>query len=448
MNYPGNPYSNATNSLPLNSGTPEEGSKLEGDKESFSKSLPNSASFVVLASAMLLAINMYVDRAAVGQLRGSISTELNLSDWQGAYFMGAFFWAYALGQVPAATLGLRFGFRNVLVIFLVVWSGATILTGLSNSFALLIASRLALGLAEAGAYPNANALIRGWFPLQLRGRACSAVTFGGRLGWAISQFLTPLLEAAFASWRSVLILYGVVGILLAIPFRLLAKDAPAETTVRANEDQIATESTAIANHLSLSTMLLNRNLFLYSAIQFFTNIGWVFLLSDLPNYLIQVLGVAKISTGFLSTIPPLVSCVGMLFGGLVTDLMSRRFGIRMARSVPIATMMFFCSVAYLLCPQFTNPILFVCMLSVMAVAVDFSNPSLWAFAQDVGGRNAGKVLGWGNMFGNIGAGLSPILMAKIQQSYGWNVCFYVFATCFFLAGILAMLLNAEKKISE
>jgi ACS family glucarate transporter-like MFS transporter len=111
-------------------------------------------------------------------------------------------------------------------------------------------------------------------------------------------------------------------------------------------------------------------------------------------------------------------------------------------------MMFFCSVAYLLCPQFTNPILFVCMLSVMAVAVDFSNPSLWAFAQDVGGRNAGKVLGWGNMFGNIGAGLSPILMASIQQSYGWNVCFYVFATCFFLAGILAMLLNAEKKISE
>jgi len=180
--------------------------------------LPNSASFVVLASAMLLAINMYVDRAAVGQLRGSIATELNLSQSQGAYFMGAFFWAYALGQVPAAALGLRFGFRNVLVIFLVVWSGATILTGLSNSFALLIASRLALGLAEAGAYPNANALIRGWFPLHLRGRACSAVTFGGRLGWAISQFLTPILEAVFASWRSVLILYELSESYL--PFRL------------------------------------------------------------------------------------------------------------------------------------------------------------------------------------------------------------------------------------
>ncbi len=416
--------------------------------QSVPRVLPNSTSFVVLASAMLLAINMYVDRAAVGQLRGSISTELNLSESQGAYFMGAFFWAYALGQVPAAALGLRFGFRNVLVIFLVVWSGATILSGLSNSFALLIASRLALGLAEAGAYPNANALIRGWFPLQLRGRACSAVTFGGRLGWAISQFLTPILEVAFASWRSVLIFYGVVGILLAIPFRFLAKDAPPETVDGPQEDLHSIEASATEKHLSLKTMLFNKNLILYSAIQFFTNIGWVFLLSDLPNYLIQVLGVPKISTGFLSTIPPLVSCVGMLFGGVVTDLMSRRFGVRLARSVPIATMMFFCSLAYLLCPQFSSPILFVSMLSVMAVAVDFSNPSLWAFAQDVGGRNAGKVLGWGNMFGNIGAGLSPILMASIKQSYGWGICFYVFATCFFLAGILAMLLNAEKKISD
>jgi len=409
--------------------------------------IPNTTSYVVLVGTMLLAINMYVDRAAVGQLKDSISKEFHWQGNEGGWFIGAFFWAYALGQVPAAALGLRFGFRNILVVFLVAWSCATILTGLSTSFGLLIASRLALGLAEAGAYPNANALIRGWFPLALRGRACSMIAFGGRVGLAISQFLTPILELAFQSWRQVLILYGLAGILLAIPFRFLARDQ-----VERNDDAPLNPDgndsvDSVEASLSVSQMFCNTNLWYSSAIQFFTNFGWVFLLSDLPTYLQQVLGEEKVRTGFLSSIPPFVSCIGMLFGGVVTDLMSKRFGVRLARSIPIAVMMFFCSAAYLVCPLFSNALAFVLVLSVMAVAVDFSNPSIWAFAQDVGGRNAGKVLGWGNMWGNIGAGLSPILMSIVQRQFGWSVCFYSFSACFLLAGVIALLLNAERKIS-
>lgn len=422
--------------------------------ESFStrSSIPNATSYVVLLGTMLLAINMYVDRAAVGQLKNSMSQEFQWQGNEGGWFIGAFFWAYALGQVPAAALGLRFGFRNILVAFLVAWSCATILTGLSPSFSLLIASRLALGLAEAGAYPNANALIRGWFPLALRGRACSMITFGGRVGWAISQFLTPILELAFQSWRYVLILYGIAGILLAIPFGFLARDqvernddAPLNSDAEENSDG---EESADESEVSLSVwqMFFSINLWYSSAIQFFTNFGWVFLLSDLPTYLQQVLGEEKVRTGFLSSIPPFVSCIGMLFGGVVTDLMSKRFGVRLARSIPIAVMMFFCSVTYLVCPLFSDAFTFVLVLSVMAVAVDFSNPSIWAFAQDVGGRNAGKVLGWGNMWGNIGAGLSPILMSMVQRQFGWSVCFYSFSACFLLAGLIALLLNAERKI--
>lgn len=411
--------------------------------------IPSRTSYVVLFATMLLAVNMYVDRAAVGQLKNSIADDLDLTKSQAGWFIGAFFWAYALGQVPAATLGLRLGFRNVLVVFLVVWSAATVLTGLSQSFAVLIASRIALGLAEAGAYPNANALIRGWFPMHLRGRACSAVTFGGRAGWAISQFLTPLLEVAFHSWRWVLVLYGVVGILLAIPFGWLAKDREESSnewpTVASDPMQVSLnlENTT---HLSFVRMLLDRNMIASSIVQFLINFGWVFLLSDLPSYLQKELGVDKVETGFLSTIPPLVSCIGMLLGGTATDLLVRRLGLRRARSYPIAAMMFFCSVSYLACSGVTNPLLFVLTLSIMAIAVDLSNPSLWAFSQDIGGRNAGKVLGWCNMFGNFGAGLSPILLSWFQARYGWSACFYLFSSCFFVAGLVALAMNAEHKV--
>lgn len=413
--------------------------------------LPNRTSAVVLIGTVLLAVNMYVDRAAVGQLRGSISTEFGWERDEAAYFIGAFFWAYALGQVPAAALGLRFGFKTVLTVFLVLWSGATILTGLSTTFAVLIASRVALGLAEAGAYPNANALIRGWFPERLRGRACSAVTLGGRLGWAISQFLTPLLEVAFSSWRTVLIFYGAVGIVLAIPFHVLAKDNPTQDMQPADEARANRPPNLSASQpvqaLTLWQMLSEPNLIRASFVQFFLNFGWVFLLSDLPSYLTGELRVGKVEAGFLSSIPAWVSCLGMVAGGIITDWTARAFGMRWGRAIPVASSMLVCSVASFVCPWFSNPLSLVILLSVMAIAADISNPSVWAFSQDIGGRNAGKVLGWVNMFGNIAAGISPVAISMIQREYGWDACFWLFSACFLAAAAVGLGMDSSRKLT-
>lgn len=413
--------------------------------------LPNRTSAIVLIGTVLLAVNMYVDRAAVGQLRGSISNEFGWERDEAAYFIGAFFWAYALGQVPAAALGLRFGFKTVLTVFLVLWSGATILTGLSTTFAVLIASRVALGLAEAGAYPNANALIRGWFPERLRGRACSAVTLGGRLGWAMSQFLTPILEVAFSSWRMVLISYGAVGILLAVPFYLLAKDKPSDDLASGTEDPghptSDTRDSKPVVELTLWRMLTEPNLIRASLVQFFLNFGWVFLLSDLPSYLTGELGVGKVEAGFLSSIPAWVSCLGMVAGGIITDWTARAFGMRWGRAIPVASSMFVCCLASFICPWFSNPLSLVILLSLMAIAADISNPSVWAFSQDIGGRNAGKVLGWVNMFGNIGAGISPVAISMIQREYGWDACFWLFSACFLTAAGVGLGMDSSRKLA-
>ena len=396
--------------------------------------------YVVLIATMLLAINMYVDRVAVGQLKGDIQKDLG---WQGlemSFFVGAFFFSYALGQVPGAALGLRIGFRNTLALLLVAWSISTIATGFAMGFVTMIAARIALGITEAGAYPNASALIRGWFPVSLRGRANSVVTLGGRMGWAIAQILTPMLLLWLGGWRAVLILYGAIGVVIAVPFFYFAKDHDV-----AEHDSIEPNSPAESN-LSLIQLTTEPSLVCASVVQFMINFGWVFLLYEMPTYLEQVMKVDKIQNGFLSSIPAWISCIGMIFGGVVTDLLSKRFGLRFARSIPIASMMMLCAASYLICTQITSPLLFVGVISVMAIGVDFANPSIWAYAQDVGKRNAGKVLGWGNMWGNFGAGLGPIVSALIQTRYGWNTCFVVNAICFGIAFIAAFGMNASKPI--
>jgi hypothetical protein len=61
----------------------------------------------------------------------------------------------------------------------------------------------------------------------------------------------------------------------------------------------------------------------------------------------------------------------------------------------------------------------------------------------VGGRYVGAVLGWGNMWGNIGAAVSPIVLNRVITGAGWNALFATCAAAFFLSGVTALATDAR-----
>jgi nitrate/nitrite transporter NarK len=82
---------------------------------------------------------------------------------------------------------------------------------------------------------------------------------------------------------------------------------------------------------------------------------------------------------------------------------------------------------------------------------DLGNPSIWAFMQDVGGRNTGSIFGWANMWGNFGAALSaklvPLLMVYgASQGMGQNLVFFTCAAAFFVAGLAALGMDATRPL--
>jgi nitrate/nitrite transporter NarK len=87
------------------------------------------------------------------------------------------------------------------------------------------------------------------------------------------------------------------------------------------------------------------------------------------------------------------------------------------------------------------------MLAIVSLSVDMGTPSIWAFMQDVGGRNVGSVLGWGNMWGNIGAAVSPFILNQLAESHGWNAAFLACAAAFFISGVAALGVDATIPIA-
>ena len=419
----------------------------------------------------VMACLLYLDRYAVGIASERMRADLGMTQTQMSWFLSAFFWSYALSQVPAGWLSDRFGPRVMLTVFIIGWSLFTGLLGTTSVVSLILLWRFLCGATQAGAYPVASGMIRLWFPIRHRGTASSIVAVGGRSGAVLAPILTAALMTTLdGRWQSVLMLYGVSGILVAVAFALVCRNTPqnhpacnAEERELIAEDSILTRVSApaaISPPFPWKAVLTSLSLWGNSLTQLLTNIGWLFVVTWLPRYLEKVHSVPLKEQALMTAIPTMAGIVGMFCGGWLTDVASQRFGRKWGRRIPVMTTRFVAAVAYAMCvyvgqwtPDPTSRILpwtIIACLSLATFSGDLGVPAIWAYAQDVGGKYTASIMGWGNMWGNLGAAIAPLLynavLGENPALADWNNLFALCAGVFALSGISAMVLDATKSI--
>lgn len=403
------------------------------------------------------------------------------ADTRMSFALSAFFLTYALFQIPMGTLADRYGARKVLALSIAAWSLVTMLTGFVLGFVALLGIRLLLGVTEAGAYPAAAGLVKRWAKPEERGLCSSIVALGGRIGGALAPLLTALLAAGLVglalvewviapnsvppepgepatNWRGVFVVYGFCGLIVAALFWAVVRDHPpgarAPVPTREPKDEAAEEWHAMPGgappELSLAQRIgrlaRTRNMWLFGGVQFGVNLGWAFVVTLMPTYLKDVFGTSVQTVGTMQTVTLLIGICGMALGGVFTDWLRKRLGPKHGRSVPIGAALGMCAAAFLVMPTLPNVWAVVVALGMMAFFVDMHNPSIWSFAQDVGGKNVGAALGWGNMWGNLGAALSPVLLNMIRQKADWNAVFVFCGVAFICSASCGLLLDATKPV--
>jgi MFS family permease len=416
--------------------------------------------YFIVGITAVAALWMYIDRVCFSTLADPAQQDLGITEGQKEWILSAFFLTYALFQIPMGSLADRFGARAVLAVSIAMWSLVTAATGFVTGFATLLVVRLLLGITESGAYPAAAGLVKNWARPEERGRFSSVVALGGRIGGASSPALTAWLAVTLAgvalipavtsnpsgvNWRGVFLLYGLCGLIVAGLFWLVVRDHPPGTRPLPPSAPTATSPLRTFLH-RLLVLARSRNMWLSGGAQFGVNIGWAFVVTLLPTYLNRVHGVALEERGEMQTVVLLVGCAGMILGGIVTDKLRRWLGPRLGRSLPIGVTLSGCAVALFLVPALPTVWLVIAAFAAMAFLVDFHNPSIWSFAQDVGGRNVGAALGWGNMWGNIGAYVSPHLLGGVSRAVGWDATFVMCGVIFAAAAVCGFLLDATKPV--
>jgi ACS family D-galactonate transporter-like MFS transporter len=214
--------------------TPQEVSSLASDRPAIR---PTRARFFILALLTAGTLINYLDRTVISVAAPLMTKELGLSAVAMGIVFSAFSWTYAAAQIPGGILLDRIGVRLTYFLSVTIWSGFTLLQGLTTNLWTLVACRMGLGVAEAPAFPSNSRVLGTWFPQAERASATGVYSIGQYFGLA---FLSPLLFwiAGTFGWRALLIIVGAVGIVFGFIWYAFYRDPHESRANQAERDYI------------------------------------------------------------------------------------------------------------------------------------------------------------------------------------------------------------------
>lgn len=189
---------------------------------------PATARYAWYAILLLSVVNVfnYMDRMAVSVLLPFIKADLHLSDRDLGLLAGfAFSLFYAVFGIPIARWADRGIRRNIIAIALATWSVMTVLSGAAQSFWQLFATRMGVGIGEAGCLPPSQSIICDYVPLKRRPGVFAIHGFGALVGLMLGMALAGWLGAVIG-WRWAFVALGAPGLLLAAVVRLTLREPP------------------------------------------------------------------------------------------------------------------------------------------------------------------------------------------------------------------------------
>lgn len=410
------------------------------------------ARHVVVGLAVLLAMVTYIDRACIATLAPDIMRDLHLTKDQMSLVYSAFALAYAAFEIPTAWWADRVGTRRVLTRIVLWWSGFTMATGAAFNFISLVATRFLFGLGEAGAWPSVARTFSRWVPRRDRGTVQGIFFTGAHLAGGVTPMVVLYLTS-FMSWRTIFVLFGFLGVAWAVAWHRWFRDDPSEhRAVNAAElERIRAGREPEGEHPKSweywRRLLGHRNILPLCLMYFPNSYAFYFCITWLPTYLSEKHGFSAASLGFFAGLPLIMSVLGDLLGGVTTDAVASRFGLRLGRAGVGVVAYVMAGSAMLLATVADRPELAAGLIALALAASMFTLGAAWGTCLDIGGSHAGVVSAAMNTSGQISSVLSPLMVTFLLGRFGdWNAPLYVMGGLFLFGAVCWCLIDPRERV--
>jgi sugar phosphate permease len=422
-----------------------------------SESRPTRCRWFIFVLAGAASWLLYLHRYAWGVIKPAFLQENpNLSATEIGWLDSAFNATYALGQVPAGAAADAFGTRAVLSGIVLLWSLTAAGVASTAGFWRLFGMRSMFGLAQAGAYPVLNKMLRNWFPLSVRTSAQGIVAALGRLGAACAPVIiaTLLMGELGLSWQTTLVVIAIPGIALGIACWLVVRDRPDEHPwANLAERELIHEGAtspppgaAVGGRLNLtpaSLLSLGMMLF-YAFVSTFQDQMYVYWI---PLFLVEGRGLTSAEMGLFTPLPLIGGAIGGILGGFLNDWLIRKSGNRRwSRSAIGFSGRMIAAALVVASLRVEGGRLAMVVLLAARVFGDWSQPTQWGAVTDMGGRAAATLFGLVNTVGALGGFVAGPCLGYLKQHHGWEGLFLGVAAMVMLSAVSWLFIDCTQRV--
>jgi MFS transporter, OPA family, sugar phosphate sensor protein UhpC len=206
--------------------------------------------WVILLACMLVYCTSQLVRWNYASITKYLTTDLGIGKPELGLLGSAFFYAYAVAQIPWGTATDLFGGRKVIPTGIAIL--ALFLAGfaLSSTFTEALIWRALMGFMAAAGYVPIVSVLAKWFSIKERGFAMEMYSGpGGGLGEALTFLMIPLIALmlsdggtffGMSGWRGSTVIMGIVVLVIAALSALMLRSDPTDmglSSVQSAEDK-------------------------------------------------------------------------------------------------------------------------------------------------------------------------------------------------------------------
>ncbi len=373
------------------------------------------------------------DLLILGFMLKAISTDLNLTQAQGASLVTATLVGAVVGGIGFGMLSDRLGRVRVLTWSIVLFAVFTGFCAFAQGYWDLLFYRAVAGLGLGGEFGIGMALVAEAWPASKRARASSYVGLGWQLGVLAAAILTPILLPTIG-WRGMFAL----GVLPAIAAYFIRHSLHEPEVFVARTKQRPKESALRLLVKDWGTSKVSLGMVILCSVQ---NFGYYGVMIWLPNYLASRFGFALTQSAVWTAVTIAGMALGIFAFGHIADRIGRRpafFGYMLGAAIMV--------VVY---SRLTDPIELLVAGAVMGFFVNGMLGGYGALISELFPTAARATAQ--NVLFNIGravGGFGPIVVGAIAAMYSFEVAIGLLAALYILDIIAMWLLIPERRGAE
>ncbi len=276
--------------------------------------------FTLLAASYVL---VYFHRTCPAVLAVDIMRDLQTGGALTGLLSAAYFYPYALMQLPAGLLADSWGPRKTITLFFTVAFLGCMILGFAPTVFWAIVGRTLVGIGAAMLFVAAMKILAEWFRISEFAYMTGILMAMGGVG-SLSAAVPLVWLSSSIGWRHSFVVVGIFTLLLALLVWIFVRNRPADLGWPAPADTPRKNQPGIGLAQGVKQVLAHGP-FWTLALWFFCNCGIFFALAGLWGgpYLQHVYGLSKVASGKILSMPALGMVVGSPFLSYLSDRVFR-----------------------------------------------------------------------------------------------------------------------------